>query len=501
MRVLIVDDEPKVRQHLRLLLRTQKAYEISGEACDGVEALKMMDAAAPDIVITDIRMPRMDGLQLLKEIQRQGFTVGRIVLTGYGDFAYTQRAMQQGIRTYLLKPINEDELWKALDEAVQDLSHEKLIMHQLKRGEKQRRELQLLRLLQNRAGTDSTLPTSLVPGGSGRLFIVETLEEDGRSYSDLIEELQNETTVAAIVDETKIACYQSSCVHPEAEACLLRDVFSENDRSVTVAYGEELSSIDSIGKSYQAICRLLNSKWLLPQNTIIHTGMLPQADGPDAWKNLQLWDHTALDEAIASENEEGIRKQVSSLFHFFQTTPCNEQMKRALFTEELIHIMRSVSEKGGDASQALGGELNIVDLLKTYNISELENWYASICLKVSKYLAAIRERRPECVSERIVAMFQKEPSGSYSLHEMARMFYMSPAYLGSIFKKEKGQTLHAWLTAERIQLSKKALTQTEAPVYEIAEQCGYQNLRSFFTAFKKSENCTPSEYRERMKNQ
>lgn len=139
MRVLIVDDEPKVRQHLRMLLNTRNVYEIVGEACDGAEALKMMDAAAPDIVITDIRMPRMDGLQLLKEIQRQGFTVGRIVLTGYGDFAYTRRAMQQGIRTYLLKPIDEAELWKAMEEAVQDLNHEKLIMHQLKCGEKQRR--------------------------------------------------------------------------------------------------------------------------------------------------------------------------------------------------------------------------------------------------------------------------------------------------------------------------------------------------------------------------
>lgn len=99
--------------------------------------------------------------------------------------------------------------------------------------------------------------------------------------------------------------------------------------------------------------------------------------------------------------------------------------------------MRSVSEKGGDANQALGGELNVVELLKTYDISALENWYASICRKVSQYLAAIRDRRPECVSERIMTMFQKNPSGSYSLHELARMFYMSPAYLGSTFKKKR----------------------------------------------------------------
>ena len=500
MRVLIVDDEPKVREHLKALLCGNETYETAGEASDGVEALALMGDVQPDIVITDIRMPRMDGLQLLREIQRRGYIVGRIVLTGYGDFAYTQRAMQQGIRNYLLKPIDPSALWTALDAAVEEMNREKRIMHQLRRGERERRELQLLRLLQNRPA-ESSPGSPFDSDRPGRLFIIETLGEDDSDDRELMEELQNDTSVVALVDEARIACYRWHCTRPEEDARLLLDVFSAGERQVTVAYGDELPSPGLIGKSYQDICRLLSSKWLLPQKTIIHTGMLPRTDEADAGKSVPLWKHDALDEAIAQGHEGAIRLQVGSLFRILRNTACSEQMKRAMFTEELIHIMRSVSEKGGDAGQVLDKGISALELLKTYNISEMESWYLSVCMRVSQYLAAIRASRPKCVSERIMAMFAQDPSGNYSLQEMARMFYMSPSYLESQFKKERGQTLHAYLTAERLRLSRRALAETDAPVYEIAERCGYQNLRSFFTAFKKSENCTPSEYRERMKKQ
>ena len=87
----------------------------------------------------------------------------------------------------------------------------------------------------------------------------------------------------------------------------------------------------------------MSSKWLLPQKTIIHTGMLPRTDEADAGKSVPLWKHDALDEAIAQGHEGAIRLQVGSLFRILRNTACSEQMKRAMFTEELIHIMRSVS--------------------------------------------------------------------------------------------------------------------------------------------------------------
>ena len=246
--------------------------------------------------------------------------------------------------------------------------------------------------------------------------------------------------------------------------------------------------------------RLLASKWLLPHNAILSTDMLPKASAADMWEGVKKWNHAALDEAIEFGNEEAIREQIANLFRIIRETPCDAQMKRAMFIEQLIHIMRRLADKGGDTTHVLDDSLNVTRLLNTHNVDELESWYCDVCLRVADYFAAMRSQRPERVSERVISMFTKDPSRNYSLDELAGMFYMSPTYLGHIFKKEKGQTLHAYLTAERIRLAKLALARTDAPVYEIAERYGYQNLRSFYTAFKKSEDCTPSEYRERMKN-
>ena len=173
---------------------------------------------------------------------------------------------------------------------------------------------------------------------------------------------------------------------------------------------------------------------------------------------------------------------------------------RTLFIEEVIHTMRKVLDKGGDAQMVLDEELNISEWLSQCNVVQLQSWYARLCQRVAQYLAQMRTGRPLCVSEQVMTMFREDPSRTWSLAELAATFYMSPAYLGQVFKKETGQSLHACITNERLRLIKAELQQGDAPVYEIAEKYGYANLRSFYTAFKKSENCTPSEYRERMRN-
>ena len=142
--------------------------------------------------------------------------------------------MQQGIRNYLLKPIDPSGLWTALDAAVEEINREKRIMHQLRRGERERRELQLLRLLQNRPA-ESSPGSPFDSDRPGRLFIIETLGEDDSDDRELMEELQNDTSVVALVDEDRIACYRWHCTRPEEDARLLLDVFSAGERQVTVA--------------------------------------------------------------------------------------------------------------------------------------------------------------------------------------------------------------------------------------------------------------------------
>lgn len=123
-KVLLVDDEPFVTKALKMLINWENfGYNICGEASNGEKAIKLIEEEKPDIVITDIRMPKIDGLQLIKySIEKLNINTKFIILSGYEDFKYAQQAIRYGVKDYLLKPIDEDELVKRLRKLLLELN-------------------------------------------------------------------------------------------------------------------------------------------------------------------------------------------------------------------------------------------------------------------------------------------------------------------------------------------------------------------------------------------
>jgi two-component system response regulator YesN len=127
--ILIVEDEPVVRIGLRALIESEtKDFHVIGEVEDGEEALAFARRYAPDLIITDIRMPVMDGLALMESLRREGITAAVFVVSGYGEFEYAQQALRAGAADFLLKPVHADSLTKALDRLRDKLQMEKTII-------------------------------------------------------------------------------------------------------------------------------------------------------------------------------------------------------------------------------------------------------------------------------------------------------------------------------------------------------------------------------------
>ncbi|MGN1369609.1 MAG: response regulator [Aristaeellaceae bacterium] len=496
MRILIVDDEPKVRQRLKAMIhRLTPENSVLGEAGNGEEALALMAQSMPDIVMTDIRMPRMDGLQLFREIHQRGWTVGRIILSGYSDFAYTQQAMQQGIRLYLLKPVAEDELKHVLAQAVEELTQARKQAEELRSGQLASRERALVRLL-NGHRMAKEQPT---PFERCCLFVIEGDGERWDDAQEAMQALQSDTRLITPVGANRLVCC-SAAVSALDEAVLLQATLTGRHRHITIAYSGPLKHAGEYHEVYRSLCALLDSRWLMQGSSILSLDDLPAESSFDVMEALRRWNHDALDRAIDLNDGPAMAQQTHRLFQMLSESRAEAEAGRAYFVEAVIHTMRHVTDRGGDPNAVLTQRLNIRELMTQYNIVELEQWYLELCRRIAAYLVEMRSRRPASVSRQIEALFQQDPSRSYTVNDLAEQFYMSPTYLHQVFKRETGQTIHAWLTARRIQLCKRALAESDDPVYEIAERYGYQNLRSFFTAFKRMEDCTPSEYRERMKH-
>ncbi|MCE5342149.1 MAG: response regulator [Eubacteriales bacterium] len=501
MRVLIVDDEPKVRLHLIELIGVCGGYEIVGEACDGVEALRILDSAQPDIVITDIRMPGMNGLNLLEEIARHGHKVGRVILSGYGDFAYTQQAMRQGVQNYLLKPVDLDHLLSALERASQEVRQERMLAHQLQKGVIACRERWLVDLLHGR-GTEEAEKNAVAYGLTLRdctLFLLDVLKEDEDEQADWSaawNALQSPVCVTAALERTRAACLMENCGSPERMASDLRNKLTARVGRTIVAYGEPITSFDKVRACYLEARKLLDARWLMQDSDILCSRRWLREDDASAWTSIDSWDHAPLDAAIETDNHGEIARQVEALFTVLEEAHSEPDTLRYLFVEDILRSMRGVLEHGGDAYEIIGERMNMEELFKHKNLEELRAWYTRLCIRIAAYDARIRSERPPCVSQRILALFAEDCSRNYSLQELAQTFYMSPTYLGQLFKKETGKTPHACLTEMRITRACQLLLRTDAPVYEIAEQLGYPNLRNFYVAFKKYAGCTPSQYRE-----
>ena len=498
MKILIVDDEPKIRKHLHDLIRHAcDGYEVVGEAENGAEAIALLARTHVDIVITDIRMPGMDGLALLAEIARLQYVVGRVILSGYDDFAYTQPAMRQGVQNYLLKPVAPDELRAALQRAEDELLHARMLDRQLRKGEIACRERWLLSLLygmepKNALAEGKTFGLS-ISFEHCTLFLIDLAEEKESEEprpNEWEKQWQSNTSVLAIAERTRVAILWQSDEPPEESARMLLQRLKADHPRALVAYSDPIVSPGDTRSQYLRLKQLLDNRWLVQGSDVLSARQWFD----DAWISVGEWKYDVLDAAVEHANEHEIRQQINLFFTTLENRA--PHVVRALFTESVVHSMRVIFDKGGNVYDVLGEQLNLNDLLSRMSFGELREWYIQLCMRIGNYLAKIRAKRPKRVSEQVLALFYEDCAHDYSLDKLASIFYMSAAYLSEVFKKETGKTVHACLTEIRIERSCQLLRDTDDAVYEIAEQAGYPNLRSYFTAFKKYMGCTPGQYRE-----
>ena len=153
IRVLIVDDEPFIRQGVKILINWKEhGYEVIGEASNGKEAMEIIKNTSVDLVITDIKMPEMNGLELIERVKKNNYkNIKFIVLSGFYEFEYAKTAIKYGVKDYVLKPIQKEELNHVLDEFQKDFAKEQDDLKKIEKAENDRYEMNLNKLIIGKA--------------------------------------------------------------------------------------------------------------------------------------------------------------------------------------------------------------------------------------------------------------------------------------------------------------------------------------------------------------
>jgi len=526
--LLIVDDEKWVRQGLRFTIDWEsEGIEVLGEAADGEEALKVIEERAPDIIITDIKMPRMDGLALLEAVNERKLPAKIVMISGYSDFGYAQQALRCGAFDYVLKPIEETNLLSVIRKCAEELKQERdahLHMQQMTGYRRESMPLARQRFLETmlrgepmtarqRQTMWETLDIVLDPE---RLRVVSVqVYEWGDNACDAGSRSLLRYALSNIAEEIgRGAGLTVGCpldLHDEADVVLLQSpgeagggdpvgamaafmdaafrylrvkvnvgLSRERDRSLLhVSFQEAVSAgayafYHGFGRIFDAVS--------LPRLDA-QTQSVEYA-GPSGWVSR-------LTHAMKLGKESMLQELTEELGHHAELAVSRHSplmMRRGLASLLRETERRLASALGADHAVAMRIQLPACSL------SNLGQELLSALLGMQRMSGELGNRKR--VIELALDYIEERFADSISMNGVAERFYLNPSYFSKIFHEETGETFSKYVARLRVERAKQLLKDSALKVYEIAEHVGYNDFRHFAKVFKEHEGITPGQYRE-----
>jgi two-component system response regulator YesN len=521
-KVFLVEDEIVVREGIRNSIPWEKtSYILAGEAPDGEMALSMIQDIKPDILITDIRMPFMDGLDLSRIVKKNLPWIKIIILSGHDEFEYARKAISVGVEEYLLKPVSSIEMLSTLEKIAKRIDEEKeklLDIENLKAQIRASSNILRDKWLQDFMNGKISATDALE---KGREFGIDLL---ARSYIAAVIGIQNpndaELITVKMIINSIMEKYPACIYFPEYEKrfvllikgdspvsveetvyTIAQAVTHEIERNTkcaaAVGIGTPAERLGEALESYKAALKVVNyalerglfqiaDSTLLPSGDIFNPVELVNIDG-----DMLL---TKLKYATKKDVNSIINEYTKVLEHNFDD---KQMLAFFIFGEIIMASSKIVEALHGDFKAIAPISLNQSDISEY--ISSRESFFE----KIKALLNAVIEWRDAHSKGRYQSVIVKAreyidehfADGDISLHSTASFVGISPNHLSTVFSQETGENFIEYLTRTRIEKAKQLLKTTAMKSADIAYETGFNDPHYFSYIFKKNTSISPREYR------
>ena len=542
-RVLLVEDEEIIRRGIKRGVRWEEMeFKVEAEAQDGEEALKCLEYTEIDVVLTDVKMPGMNGVALSKEIKKRYPDMEIVILSGFAEFEYAREAITFGAFEYMLKPVRKQKI-----EEVFLRLREKLDRRKIEESEIVRRSLILseglshlrhdlvIELLEGKRSVYSNLEeevmrleldllTTDVTGIIFRIGGVPSMEEDRGNdlkkryaliFSECLQKLEHSIFVIRDSGEVDIILsgypagkdgilYVDTCIagilHKIAERIKM-ELFQRDEINIGVGIGMTYPSITHLYKSYIQAKKALEKNFYKKGSFINEFQESIEYEFEKQWVRDYPTEMNHILNQVMEGAVDGADSSIRLMFRHFEEKRLNSEMIKN-YCYVLGIMLKNAAY--GILKERKKEELEdgaFEERIKTmFTIDELE----ALMLKVFCGMAElVRDSGAiEAVKQNQMILQAKEfIRGNYnkkvSIEELCRELYLSPTYFSYMFKKETGENYMEYLQKIRMEEAKHLLKTTNQKVYEIAEQVGYSDYKYFTVQFKKYAQMSPKEYRSR----
>lgn len=532
MKILIADDEALVRSSIKRIL-VNIGYNDIVEASDGIESYEMIQNSKPSIVLADIRMPGIDGLNLLEKTQKNIGNILFIFISGYDLFQYAQQAVSLGAFSYLLKPIDEIMLKDVINRALQKItskSEEKELFENMKEeiqlGISSRRRLFIQKIVQNSSYSQEYIKNKLDQLDitfDKRNYIVIYISIDDYTILTLDMSLSKKEGLKALLEQKCLDFFSQEDIHliafemedgvgllinfNEQEINILKTsvylhkrLISHNTYTITIGLGTIEDALHKMHLSYSSAVDAIMQRISKGNNQVISINESTLNN-----KNIEYIDfekEQLLKKHFSNCDIDFTLEIIKSLYHSYSNylIDTSTNIKNLNFQLVML-IFKFLNQMHINAENLLGDELILYSQLNACSsIDSIIYWFRrnlELCFEEINSIEKTNDSNLILKAKNYIhSNFNKE----ISLTEVASYIHLSPPYFSKIFKQEIGQSFSSYIITYRINTAKQLLAQETYKVKHVGELVGFTNTKYFYKIFKKNTGVTPSEYRNNLIN-
>lgn len=523
--VLLVDDEEDVIQIIMKKMDWESmGFRVAGYAHNGVEALEMAEELQPDVVMTDIKMPYMDGLTLSRRLKELYRTVKIIIFSGFDEFEYAKEAIQIEVEEYILKPIDAGNLKEVFGRIREKLDRE---MDEKRNVDKLREYyMESLPLLQENFYTsliDGRIPEDEIERYlenyqirlTGPYFVVSILHMSATDMPQNMNSFLLGVSVKKLAEEhmegewkSRILMYLGDIVvitqlEKQEQITAFTDFMDQLCRlakhvceaTVTAGIGYVCSSLTDIRMSWQGARSAVSYRVLYGNTRAINIAEIDPMENMDGrWEEQEI---QRILKKIRMGSREELEEEINQCIHRFMEDGMSMQKYQIFIMGLITEIFRFCTNNQLDIAEFYGEKGEIFErCMQMESPEELEQWL----LKIGSHLQETVQQERQASTKSFVSKALEYVQEHYNdrnvtIETVCRELGVSAAYFSTVFKKETGKTFISLLTDYRMEKAVELLMTTNDKTYIIAEKVGYADPNYFSYAFKKQYSMSPSKYR------
>ena len=532
-KALVVDDEALIREGIARVLREQcPRFSEVYEAKDGEEAFNVALESAPDLVITDIQMPAMGGMELIEQLKAENPDIAIIIVSGYDDFDYARRGLKLAVKDYLLKPIDSGQLVARLNQLADELDqmhvfrkdqaelqrivaesmplYRERLYRDLIEGSKDEawqraRALRLGIPMERRYYAASIVRFDMDESVAGSDPYVETLILDivrgtaSRAVSELdvhgFFAKDREMVLIIGADEpTKEKSFAAMNQYLARLGFALEKNLNRN--AMSIALGGIGGALTELADSYRQAREAMLFRLSVKNRVVLNfeelgTLSIPETNGSQSIDRLLL--HVKLLE------EEQARRHVREFIEKTASEGTHPHWVKLSLLELAIALLRGLEEaKVGIDAVLRNKELDpYANVYRLETASELRQWLEGFVTQCIREMERSKTNKGASHVEKVKQYIESRIADSQlSLSDVAANLFLSPNYLRQLFRQETGESFVEYVTRVRMEKAATLLQDPILKIHDVAEKTGFMEQRYFSSCFKKFYQMTPTEYRE-----